>query len=77
MLYVLSGTADILLIVLEFQEAAVGCICDVKVVGGGVLVDQTKGCYVVSEPAETLGEVSERLHYLICNPKGCALHYRH
>ena len=40
-------------------------------------MDPTKGCYVVSEPAETLGEVSERLHYLICNPKGCALHYRH
>ena len=40
-------------------------------------MDQTKGCYVVSEPAETLGEVSERLHYWRCNPEGCTLHCRY
>ena len=34
-LYLFSDTADIILIVLEFQEAVVGCECDVNV-GGGV-----------------------------------------
>ena len=40
-------------------------------------MDQTKEGYVVSEPAETLGKVSERLYHLRCNPEGCALQYRH